>query len=150
MEKLRPTPKPRPKKRPRPNEKNVIVEMPTGDRLDWMVVEPCTIENVKELVFQYEGIPVEMQHLVIEAPNDCTISNPVNPNDSSIHFILMPMYYNFQAKEKAVQIKGHTSDEEGEGEEEEEDENEEEKEEEDAKEEEESSKRLKIGVLEEG
>ena len=80
MDDLRPTPK----KRPRRNEKRVFVEMPTGDRLDWMVVEPCTIENVKERIFHYEGIPVEMQHLVIEAPNDCTISNPVNPNDSSI------------------------------------------------------------------
>ena len=137
------------KKRPRCQEKHVFVEMPTGDLLHWKVAEPFTNYNVKEHIFLEEGISVEQQRLLLDVPDDDrTISDPVKITNE-IHFILMPMYYNFQAKEKAVQIKGHTSDEEGEGEEEE-DENEEEKEEEDAKEEEESSKRLKIGVLEEG
>ena len=120
-----------PKKRPRRKEKHVYVEMPTGYVLHWMVAEPFTIENVKEQIFLDEGIPVEKQRLVLEVPNDRTISDPVKMTDES-HFILMPMYYNFKAKEKALEMKEYTSDEEGE--EEEEHEKEEDKEQEEAKE----------------
>ena len=124
-----------PKKRPRRKEKHVYVEMPTGDLLHWAVVEPFTIEDIKELIFHDEGIPVEKQRLVLEVPNDRTISDPVKMTDES-HFILMPMYYNnFKAKEKALDSYVDTSDVEGEEEEEEEHEKEEDKEQEEAKEE---------------
>ena len=121
-----------PKKRPRRKEKHVYVEMPTGYVLHWMVAEPFWIEDVKELIFSDEGIPVEKQRLVLEVPNDRTISDPVKMTDES-HFILMPMYYNnFKAKEKALDSYVDTSDVEGE-EEEEEHEKEEDKEQEEAK-----------------
>ena len=128
-------PMPTPKKRPRrlPTPKHVYVEMPTGYVLHWMVVEPYTIEDVKEKIYHDEGIPVEKQRLVLEVPNDRIISDPVKMTDES-HFILMPMYYNnFKAKEKALDSYVDTSDEEGE--EEEEHEKEEDNEQEEAKEE---------------
>ena len=129
-------PMPTPKKRPRRKEKHVYVEMPTGYVLHWMVVEPYTIEDVKEKIYHDEGIPVEKQRLVLEVPNDRTISDPVKMTDES-HFILMPMYYNnFKAKEKALDSYVDTSDEEGE--EEEEHEKEEDKEQEEAKDQEEA------------
>ena len=90
MDDLRPTPK----KRPRRNEKHVFVEMPTGCFLHWVVAEPFTIEDVKLLIFQKEGIPVEWQRLVLEVPNDRTISDPLKMNDE-ITFIMMPLYYNW-------------------------------------------------------
>ena len=119
MEKLRPTPKPRPKKRPRPNEKNVIVEMPTGELLHFMVEETCTVENVKELIFQEVGIPVESQCLVVEVRNERAISSPVVIT-AGIQLIMMPVYYyDIKTKEKADEM--NASDEGGEEEEDSED-----------------------------
>ena len=88
---------PKPKKRPRPRPhatmitNSVYVEMPTGSFHHWVVAEPFTIEDVKLLIFQKEGIPVEWQRLVLEVPNDRTISDPVKMNNE-ITFILMPVY----------------------------------------------------------
>ena len=73
---------------------SVYVEMPTGSFHHWVVAEPFTIEDVKLLIFQKEGIPVQCQRLVLEAQNDRTISDPVKVNNE-ITFILMPVYYNW-------------------------------------------------------
>ena len=90
---------PKPKKRPRPIPhamitNSVYVEMLTGSFHHWVVAEPFTIEDVKLLIFQEEGIPVQCQRLVLEAQNDRTISDPVKVNNE-ITFILMPVYYNW-------------------------------------------------------
>ena len=127
--------KPTPKKRPRLKNKHVFVEMPTGHLLHWMVAEPFTIEKVKQLILIDEGIPIEQQRLVIEAPNDRSISNPVEIKNET-RFILMPIDNNFKAKEEALEIKGDTADQEDQ--EKEDDEKEEDKEEEDATDQEEA------------
>ena len=76
----------------------ICVEMPTGCFLYWVVAEPFTIEDVKLLIFRKEGIPVRFQRLVLELPNDRTISDQMIVPSRTLYpcdamtFILMPVH----------------------------------------------------------
>ena len=101
-----------------------------------MVAEPFTIEDVKELIFKKEGIPVRCQRLVLEVPNDRTVSGPLLKMNDEITFILMPVFYNYELHCERVQRNHYYPDEEEGGDED--DEWTEEKEQEDAKDKEEA------------
>ena len=133
---------PKPKKRPRPIPhgmitKYVFVEMPTGRFLYWVLAEPFTIEDVKLLIFQKEGIPVQSQRLLLEVPNDRTIWEHVKMNNE-ITFILMPVYYNCTRALRSYFYSVVMNEEEGD----ENDERKEEKEQEDANDKEEAKGEL--------